>query len=631
MMSAFVKSGAVDEKRRIELEGQLAMAKAKEQLLAKAKNRYSQIYVPSDEGDEVLVNDTNHAKVSGRLRMKLIEAVNITGRKSNRDDIVATISIDGVVKYNSKPTKTKWDEQFEIQVERGLELEIKVSEKGGQILALIWFRLQDLAEDLDLKYGKARLLNLDVADTWLDLEPSGQILLKLNFVPVQRTTTAKDRVFRRDAVQKVYPRNGHRYVARQFYQVMQCTICGEFLGRQGYQCTSCTNTIHPRCYNRVITKCIPVDDMPNATDKNTGQLLKYKIPHRWEASMNIGASWCSHCGYILPPTKKVSKCSECGKTAHKECAPMVPCFCGLDPQMADTLIAAFEAHEQKMHQKEIEEAEAARKEKVVFAEADIKNFEGALTAQTPSTGVPPAIPSKVEIPARKESAPPPKPVVVAAPAPVASPAILKNVSLDDFHFIAVLGRGAFGKVMLASEKRTNGLYAIKALKKEFIIQNDDIKSVKLEKFIFQTASKHHHPFMVNLHSAFETAARVYFVMEYVAGGDLMCHIQEKKRFHQGRARFYACEVLTALQYFHSQNIVYRDLKLDNILLCADGHIKVADYGICKANMPYGTTTATFCGTPDYMAPEILMNRRYGVSVDWWSYGVLIYVMLVGSV
>jgi hypothetical protein len=631
MMSAFVKSGAVDEKRRIELEGQLAMAKAKEQLLAKAKNRYSQIYVASDDGDEVLVNDTNNAKVSGRLRMKLIEAVNITGRKSNRDDIVATISIDGVVKYNSKPTKTKWDEQFEIQVERGLELEIKVSEKGGQILALIWFRLHDLAADLDLKYGKARLLNLDVADTWLDLEPSGQILLKLNFVPVQRTTTAKDRVFRRDAVQKVYPRNGHRYVARQFYQVMQCTICGEFLGRQGYQCTSCTNTIHPRCYNRVITKCIPLDDMPNATDKNTGQLLKYKIPHRWEASMNIGASWCSHCGYILPPTKKVSKCSECGKTAHKECAVMVPCFCGLDPQMADTLIAAFEAHEQKMHQKEIEEAEAARKEKVVFAEADIKNFEGALTAQTPSSGVPPPIPSKVEIPARKESAPPPKPVVVAAPPPVASPSVLKNVSLDDFHFIAVLGRGAFGKVMLASEKRTNGLYAIKALKKEFIIQNDDIKSVKLEKFIFQTASKHHHPFMVNLHSAFETAARVYFVMEYVAGGDLMCHIQEKKRFHQGRARFYACEVLTALQYFHSQNIVYRDLKLDNILLCADGHIKVADYGICKANMPYGTTTATFCGTPDYMAPEILMNRRYGVSVDWWSYGVLIYVMLVGSV
>jgi hypothetical protein len=304
--------------------------------------------------------------------------------------------------------------------------------------------------------------------------------------------------------------------------------------------------------------------MATATDKNTGQLLKYKIPHRWDNSMNLGASWCAHCGYILPPGKKVHRCNECGKTAHKECSPMVPCFCGLDPGMADTLIAAFEAHEQKMHQKEIEEAEQARKENPVFAEADIKTFEGALTAQTPSSGAPPPVPppkdvKPVEIPSRIESVPPPRTSVPPPRVSVqsASPALLRTVALEDFHFIAVLGRGAFGKVMLATEKKTNGLYAIKALKKEFIIQNDDIKSVKLEKFIFQTASKHHHPFMVNLHSAFETAARVYFVMEYVAGGDLMCHIQEKKRFHQGRARFYACEVLTALQYFHSQNIIYR--------------------------------------------------------------------------
>ncbi|RKO95232.1 kinase-like protein, partial [Caulochytrium protostelioides] len=182
--------------------------------------------------------------------------------------------------------------------------------------------------------------------------------------------------------------------------------------------------------------------------------------------------------------------------------------------------------------------------------------------------------------------------------------------------------------MLAQDKITKHLFAIKALKKEFIISNDDVKSTKLEKRVFQSASAAHHPFLVNLHSCFQTENRIYFVMEYISGGDLMCHIQDKKRFSQNRARFYACEVLLGLEYFHRNNIVYRDLKLDNLLLTPEGHIKLADYGICKENISYGQTTRTFCGTPDYMAPEILLNNRYGRAVDWWSFGVLIYVMLV---
>jgi serine/threonine protein kinase len=95
-------------------------------------------------------------------------------------------------------------------------------------------------------------------------------------------------------------------------------------------------------------------------------------------------------------------------------------------------------------------------------------------------------------------------------------------------------------------------------------------------------------------------------------------------------RFYACEVLLALEYFHKQNIVYRDLKLDNILLTLDGHIKIADYGLCKENMGFGATTNTFCGTPEFMAPEILLEQRYGRAVDWWAFGVLIYEMLLGQ-
>lgn len=178
-----------------------------------------------------------------------------------KDEVVAWVSVDGIVKLQTKPSRAKWDEVFDIQVDRGLELEIKVTEKNGTPLALIWFRLADLCDDLDAKLSRDRGNALEVPDTWLDLEPSGQVLFKVNFVVANRAVTAKDKVFRRDAVQKVYPRNGHRYFARQFYQVMQCTVCNEFLGRQGYQCQSCNHTIHPRCYSRVVTKCIPLDAM----------------------------------------------------------------------------------------------------------------------------------------------------------------------------------------------------------------------------------------------------------------------------------------------------------------------------------------------------------------------------------
>lgn len=118
-------------------------------------------------------------------------------------------------------------------------------------------------------------------------------------------------------------------------------------------------------------------------------------------------------------------------------------------------------------------------------------------------------------------------------------------------------------------------------------------------------------------------------MEYVSGGDLMWHIQ-REPFSERRAKFYACEVLLALEYFHSQGIIYRDLKLDNIMLGLDGHIKVADYGLCKENMWQDNTTGTFCGTPEFMAPEILLEQKYGRAVDWWAFGVLVYEMLLGQ-
>ncbi|KAL8944308.1 MAG: hypothetical protein Q9216_000492 [Gyalolechia sp. 2 TL-2023] len=203
----------------------------------------------------------------------------------------------------------------------------------------------------------------------------------------------------------------------------------------------------------------------------------------------------------------------------------------------------------------------------------------------------------------------------------------RRIGLEHFNFLAVLGKGNFGKVMLAETKATKKLYAIKVLKKEFIIENDEVESTKSEKRVFLIANKERHPFLLNLHACFQTETRVYFVMEYISGGDLMLHIQ-RGQFGSKRAQFYAAEVCLALKYFHENGVIYRDLKLDNILLTLDGHIKIADYGLCKEDMWYGSNTSTFCGTPEFMAPEILLDKRYSRAVDWWAFGVLIYQMLL---
>uniref|UniRef100_A0AAX7UUF3 protein kinase C n=1 Tax=Astatotilapia calliptera TaxID=8154 RepID=A0AAX7UUF3_ASTCA len=205
----------------------------------------------------------------------------------------------------------------------------------------------------------------------------------------------------------------------------------------------------------------------------------------------------------------------------------------------------------------------------------------------------------------------------------------KTQLVEDFKYISVLGRGHFGKVLLAEFKKTGKLYAVKALKKRDIVTRDEVDSLMSEKRIFEMINASRHPFLVNLHGCFQTSDHVCFVMEYLPGGDLMIHIHNDV-FNEAQTRFYSACVLLGLEFLHLNKIIYRDLKLDNLLMDADGFVKITDFGLCKEGMGHGDRTSTFCGTPEFLAPEVLTDDNYTRAVDWWGMGVLIYEMLVGE-
>jgi serine/threonine protein kinase len=223
----------------------------------------------------------------------------------------------------------------------------------------------------------------------------------------------------------------------------------------------------------------------------------------------------------------------------------------------------------------------------------------------------------------------PAPAAPAASAPAAAPAAGggKKVTVEDFELLRVIGRGSYGKVQLVRSKGDKCLYAMKSLRKRALRDSDQLDQTMVERNVLL---KTVHPFLVGAHWAFQSDDKIFLVLDYVPGGELFSRLREEQKFTEDRTRLYAAEVLLGLGFLHAQGFVYRDLKPENILVDRDGHLRITDFGLVKTEMAGAAAkTGTFCGTPDYIAPEMLQGLPYTRAVDWWSYGILVYEMLCG--
>uniref|UniRef100_A0A672K2G2 Protein kinase C n=1 Tax=Sinocyclocheilus grahami TaxID=75366 RepID=A0A672K2G2_SINGR len=393
---------------------------------------------------------------------------------------------------------------------------------------------------------------------------------------------------RRGAIKqaKVHFIKNHEFTATFFKQPTFCSVCREFvwgLNKQGYKCRQCNAAIHKKCIDKIIGRC--TGTATNSRD-TVFQKERFKIdmPHRFKTHNYMSPTFCDHCGSLLwGMVRQGLKCEECSMNVHHKCQTKVANLCGINQKLLAEALT------------QVSLVKDSTSQPWLFFQ-DI--LEGSQYGKLWDDMTPP------------------------------STTITSRVSINNFVLLKVLGKGSFGKVLLAELKGRGEYFAVKALKKDVVLMDDDVECTMVEKRVLALAWEN--PFLTHLYCTFQSKEHLFFVMEYLNGGDLMFHIQDKGRFDLYRATFYSAEIICGLQYLHSTGIIYRDLKLDNVMLDKDGHIKIADFGMCKENMLGENRATTFCGTPDYIAPEILLGQKYSFSVDWWSFGVLLYEMLIGQ-
>ena len=366
-----------------------------------------------------------------------------------------------------------------------------------------------------------------------ELDPSGVLYVSFRFqvateqnkkrCGMHRIEEARKR--RMAVRRKVYIKAGHKFMATYCKQPTFCAFCTDFIwgvaNKQAYQCQECMKTIHKRCLHNIVQPCSKTKVKGGvAYSAFNGQA------HEWKVTTYASPTFCIHCGTLLWGLMNQGvQCTSCKINSHKKCSKLIANNCGLNVQDITEILK-----KQGLEDKLTDSPDTKRRSKKDDLDSN------SLRAKRPDPA--------------------------------------------SFEFLKCLGRGSYGKVLLTKSLNKNGqkdYFAVKGMKKHELIDTDYLECVEIEVSILQIR----HTFLIEYYGCYQNHDYIYLILEYISGGDLVALLEKTRKFSEQRARFYAAEIALALTYLHGKKIVYRDLKLDNILLTSTGHIKLCDFGMCK--------------------------------------------------